>query len=202
MFDEKEEMSLEEELNQSNEQNKDEEVKINISSNKKHFNNRFKSLQIKYKKDPKKFIILASSIFVMLAMVIGSSYAYLTTTSKTNNSVTINAGTLALTFQNEANVINIENAVPMTDKEGLAQEQEYSFDIRNTGSIPAQYTITLNNTCSVEGNIDVCIPDQYIKVGIKIVAGKYKVIQVKNNRFVIDANTMPKNTSKAYNLLL
>lgn len=200
MFDEKDEKSLEEELLQNKKQKKDEEVEINISSNKKHFNSRFKSLQIKYKKDPKKFIVLASSIFVMLSMLIGSSYAYLTMTSKTNSSVTINAGSLALTFQNEANTISLQDVVPMSDGEGLAQLDEYSFDIKNNGSIPATYTITLDNTCQTGENIDLCIPDDYIKVGLKIGNNDYEVLEKKGTSYILDTGTLQKRGIQTYKM--
>ena len=64
----------------------------------KSYFNKFDDLKIKYKKDPKKALVLIFSIVIAFSILVGSSYAYLTYISKTNNKVTISAGTLALSF--------------------------------------------------------------------------------------------------------
>ena len=196
MFNEKDKKELEKELNKKQEK-KDETVQIQVKAKNKKFNNP----KIKYKKDKKKYIVAISSFLLVLSLTIGSSYAYLTYVSKTNNSVTISAGTLALTFQNEENIINIENAVPMKDQTGLAQDQEYNFDIKNTGTIPATYKITLDNTCQTSNEIDLCIPDEYIKVGLKVGSNDYKVVERnEKNEYIIETGSLGKNSSNSYKM--
>ena len=75
---------------------KEENVEIKVTKKRKKFN----KIKVKYKKDKKKLIVAILAIVVLSSLVVGSSYAYLTYVSKTNNDVTISAGTLALTFQN------------------------------------------------------------------------------------------------------
>lgn len=202
MLNEKDKKSLEEEIVSNEKITHEDEVQLNMHSiRKRSFNNRFQSLQVRYKKDPKKFIVLAAGMFVMLSAVVGSSYAYLSTTSKTNNSVVINSGMLALIFQNETNTINLDGALPMTDEKGLKQNNEYSFDIKNNGSIPATYTITLDNTCAEDDKIDMCIPNDYVKVGIKEGNSEYKVLNNANNsKYIIDTGLLQNDEAKTYKM--
>ena len=184
-----------------------------MSNGSKRFVDKFDRLKIKYKKDPKKFIMLVVSIVFVLALTIGSSYAYLTYISKTGNTTKIEAGTLALTFNNESNAITMIDALPMSDNQGLDGENEYEFTVENTGSLPASYVITLDNTC-VEGksytidgnsiNADRCVPSQYIKVGLKIGSDEYKVLEYNENEasYILDAGSMNANSSKSYKMKL
>ena len=184
-----------------------------MSNGSKRFVDKFDRLKIKYKKDPKKFIMLVVSIVFILALTIGSSYAYLTYISKTGNTTKIEAGTLALTFNNESNAITMIDALPMSDNQGLDGENEYEFTVENTGSLPASYVITLDNTC-VEGksytidgnsiNADRCVPSQYIKVGLKIDSDEYKVLEYNENEasYILDAGSMNANSSKSYKMKL
>jgi len=119
-------------------------------------------------------------------MLIGSSYAYLTYISKTNNSVVIKAGTLALNFKNQSNSITLNNALPISDKDGLSNTNEYEFTVENTGTINANYKIRLDNTCVIDKTFtvngenikpDKCIPNKYIKVALKEGEGDYKVLE-------------------------
>ena len=186
---------LEKDLENNN--SKDEEVQINVSHKKKKFD----TFRMKYKKDKKKYIVIMVAMLIMLSTVVGTSYAYLRGISKTNNSVVISAGTIALTFQNDENVLDIYGAVPMSDEDGLAQSTEYSFDVKNNGTIPAVYTITLDNTCEAGNGIDLCIPDQYIKVGIKTGNEEYKVLEKKDQeKYIIETGELQKGQSQRYKM--
>jgi len=155
----------------------------------RNFSNKFKNLKIKYKKDPKKFAVVTLGLLVAFSALIGSSYAYLTYISKTNSSTVINAGTLALVFKNGSNAITLDGALPMKDSDGLNSKDVYEFSIENTGSISATYRVTLDNTCSLGKSYEVggasvtpniCIPDNYVKVGISENGGEYKVLERKS----------------------
>ncbi len=177
------------------------------------FNDKFNNLKVKYKKDPKKMIVGTLGILLAFASLVGTSYAYLTHVSKTANNTVINAGNLALTFKNEANVITLDNALPQQDNDALATNTEYEFTIENTGSLPATYKITLDNTCTVGKSYtingtsitaDTCIPNEYIKVGIKEDGSDYKVLDYKtsnnNNIYIIEANILQENKTRAYKM--
>ena len=213
--------SIEEDiLNNKNKPVEEENIEIDVVKSKtgngffrKKFVDKFDDLKIKYKKDPKKFVVVATGLLLAFSTLVGSSYAYLTYVSKTANSTTINAGTLAMVFKNESNSITLNNALPQKDSDGLANSSEYQFTIENTGSIPAQFKVTLDNTCAqgksytVGGtsiNADKCIPNEYIKVGLKEGNGNYKVLDYKtsnkDNSYVLDAGNLSAKSTKTYKL--
>ncbi|MGN0992652.1 MAG: hypothetical protein ACI4PE_01750, partial [Bacilli bacterium] len=180
---------------------------------RKKFVNKFDDLKIKYKKDPKKFVVVATGLLLAFSTLVGSSYAYLTYVSKTANSTTISAGTLAMIIKNESNAITLNNALPQKDSDGLANSSEYTFSIENTGSIPAQFKVTLDNTCTqgksytVGGatvKADKCIPNEYIKVALKENGKDYKVLDYKtsnkDNSYVLDAGNLAAKSTNTYKL--
>ena len=219
MSKKKKDNSIEEDILKTNKNKvKEDDVKIDVTQKSKikgffskNFNKKFKDLKIKYKKDPKKFVVATLGILLAFSALVGSSYAYLTYVSKTDNTTVISAGTLALTFNNESNAITLEGALPITDEEGLEGTTEYTFDIKNSGSIPATYKITLDNTCNT-GNTytvnnesikpDLCIPNEYIKVGLKQGNGSYKVLEKKetDDSYILDADSLGANKSKTYTM--
>ena len=206
MFSEKDRKEIEQEI--KHQTFTDDEAQIDLyeqtkikSGLGKSFSNKFKNLQVKYKKDKRKTLVALAAILAMFSLLCGSSYAYLTYVSKTNNSVTISIGSLALIFQNEENAITLQNAVPVKDSVGLASDKEYSFEVKNTGDIPANYTITLDNTCTTGSGVDTCIPDEYIKVGIKIGSGSYKVVERNDkNKYVIETGSLEANKVQSYKM--
>ena len=59
----------------------------------------------------------------------------------------MNVGLLEVTFQDSAtNSLNLENAVPMTDNEGMNQASELTFTVQNTGDLAAGYDIYIEET--------------------------------------------------------
>ncbi len=180
---------------------------------KRSFNSKFNNLKVRYKKDPKKGLALVLAIVALFSTLVGSSYAYLQYVSKTNNSTVINAGTLALTFKGSSNSIMLTGALPQSDSDGLANSAEYEFSIENTGSIPANYRLTLDNVCSTSSSYSIdgtsvtpslCIPNEYIKVAIKEGNKDYKVLEKKaiNNEtsYIIDADSLKSELTRTYKM--
>ena len=89
----------------------------------------------------KKIIALA----IALVLLIGGTYAWLSTTLHGKKITRIEAGTLSLLLVDEANEINMENALPMSDEEGLATTP-YKFTLNNNGNITSLYTVYLDTT--------------------------------------------------------
>ena len=180
---------------------------------KRSFNSKFNNLKVRYKKDPKKGLALVLAIVALFSTLVGSSYAYLQYVSKTNNSTVINAGTLALTFKGSSNSIMLTGALPQSDLDGLVNSAEYEFSIENTGSIPANYRLTLDNVCSTSSSYSIdgtsvtpslCIPNEYIKVAIKEGNKDYKVLEKKtiNNEtsYIIDADSLKSKLTRTYKM--
>ena len=208
MFSERDQKQIEEEISSQENNELEENVQIDMltkaklqSEFGKGYSSKFKNLQIKYKKDKRKVLVAIAGLLAMFSALMGSSYAYLTYVSKTNNSITINAGSLALIFQNEENMINITNAVPVKDQVGLNSDKEYNFQIKNNGSIPAKYKITLEETCVTGNDVDVCIPDEYVKVGLKVGDNDYKVVERNDkNEYILETGSLPKGATNTYKM--
>ena len=180
----------------------DEDVKLKIKKKNKNFNN----FHVKYKKDKKKYIVLILILLSLIASLGGASFAYLTHIAKTENDITIKAGTLALTINNEENSISMINAVPTSDVDGLSSNNEYTFSIKNEGSITAKYKIVLANTCKEETvgdvTIDKCVPNNYIRVGLKQGNSEYKTLESTGDELVLDSGELLKEESKNYKMKL
>ena len=99
--------------------------------------------------EKKKYIII-SVVIILISVIalIGSSYALLTITLEGDKDITLTAGILSVDFT-EGNTINLDNASPMSDNQGL-KTTPYTFTITNTGNIDAYYHVSLdedsNNT--------------------------------------------------------
>ena len=90
----------------------------------------------------KKYIILVIiTVLISVIALIGASYAVLTMTIEGDKKVTLKAGIFKVDFD-EGNNINLNNAAPMSDSEGL-RTTPYTFTITNTGNVDAYYYVSL-----------------------------------------------------------
>ena len=120
--------------------------KVKINSNNKKYN----------KKEYTKIAFLG--VF-LLAIICGTSYAFLSQVITSKKNVEVTAGTFVINFK-EKNTIDLKNAVPMTDQEGMNTES-YVFSVNNTGSLDAKYDISL------EENSSNTLDRKYVKYSIK-----------------------------------
>ncbi len=99
----------------------------------------------------KQLSLSAATLFLIIFIVFGSSYALFENTQTDTKEQQLNVGDLVIAFKNandtdlsDADAINITDIDPMTDTEGLAQTNNlYSFVIKNTGTIAYEYTVKL-----------------------------------------------------------
>ena len=99
----------------------------------------------------KKYIIISVVVILISVLaLVGASYALLTISLEGDKEITLKAGILKVDFS-EGDSINLINASPMSDKEGL-KTTPYIFTVTNTGNINAYYHVSLeedsNNTLS------------------------------------------------------
>ena len=184
-------------------------ISPNLDTKMSSFSRKFDNLKVKYRKNPKIFIAMIICLVFAGFSLIGSSYALLTYVAQTGKVTTISAGTLALDFYNESDAITLNDALPQQDNDALSKNSEYTFTLKNNGSLNANYVVSLNNTCSTSKSYTIngssvtptkCIPDQYIKVGIKEENGDYKVLSKGDNSFVILSGSIGANSSKTYKM--
>ena len=90
-------------------------------------------------KEKNKIILVIILILISLIALVGSSYALLTKSFKSKK-LSMEVGTLKIDFA-EGNAINMSNAAPMTDSDGL-KSTPYTFTITNSGDIDAYYTVS------------------------------------------------------------
>ena len=90
----------------------------------------------------KKYITISVAIILIsIIVLIGTSYALLTMTIEGDKKISVTAGILKVDFT-DGNYINLDNAAPVTDKQGL-KTSPYTFTITNTGNINAYYHVSL-----------------------------------------------------------
>ncbi len=93
----------------------------------------------------KKLIIMV--ITFSLILIISSSYALLRSTKVSENNYSITIGDLKVIFKDgQTEKLNLTNIYPMTDEEGMAQEDVLSFTIENTGTVGSYYDISIEET--------------------------------------------------------
>ena len=118
----------------------------------------------KVKINSKKRILLGVLIVVLLAAVLGLSYAWLHQTKYGQNSLKLEAGSLDIIYDNDANSkITLQNAVPMSDTKGL-ESTPYTFSIKNNGTSASNFIIYLDDLALSSG--DTRISDGYLKYSL------------------------------------
>ena len=90
-------------------------------------------------KEKNKIILVIILILISLIALVGSSYALLTKSFKSKK-LSMEVGSLKIDFA-EGNAINMANAAPMTDSNGM-KTTPYTFTITNGGDINAYYTVS------------------------------------------------------------
>lgn len=167
-----------------------------------NFFNKFDKLRNDYKDNKLPMASLLFCLFFVLALAVGSSYAYLTFENVAENSNSIVAGTLVLNFLDETDAIYMSGAVPQLDEDGLNYNAEHSFSFENSGTLNVDYKIKLKNSCQVGVPVnvggetitpEVCIPLDYIKVGVKKDNGTYSVVSMnEDGEIILDTGSLAK----------
>ena len=127
-------------------------------------------------------IILVVALLSVFAVVAVSSYAFFTH-SVTSEGYVVYASSLEIDFEEKSNVINIQNARPMTNTEGLATTP-YSFDVKNTGALAVKYRVRLELD---NGNT---LPLEYVKISVYKNDTEYlkptKLSNLNSNLVIVD----------------
>ena len=111
-------------------------------------------------KKNKKFIIIG--IVIIILLLIGIAFAYLTTTLQGDKEYLVRAGTVDLVLD-EGNELTLEKQIPLEDSEGM-NLNGFNFSIVNNGKIDTDYTIYLDDMELSEG--ESRIPDSAIRYSL------------------------------------
>lgn len=161
----------------------------------------------------KKARVIIPSLFILLILLMGGTYAWLTQTVRGSKNNIIRAGSLMLTLE-EGNGINLENAYPMTDAEGNRLEG-YTFTLTNNANIANDYEIFLedspisNNTSSDDSTSEQSvqrIPDDKMNYSITKNGGIGKLGTLSQTKTssgrLIDTGTIEAKRTNTYTLKL
>ena len=86
-------------------------------------------------------------IMLSIMLLLGTSYALLRSSHQGENSYVMNVGLLEVTFvDSQTSALTLENAKPVTDKEGINQTNELVFTVKNTGNVAAKYNVYIEET--------------------------------------------------------
>ena len=110
----------------------------------------------------KKVIIIVISIIIILVLALAISYAYFSTQLSGSDQI-VKVGTLDLVLDETSEGITLDNAVGLTDSEGLATDGS-TFELRNNGNKAVDYIIYLDD--NTIGDNDTRIDDKYLKYNL------------------------------------
>ncbi len=154
--------------------------------------------------------IMVISVFALLLITGGTSYAYLTYSKSGTLINTVSSGNLSLTL-NETSILSLNKAVPQLDDNALTNNPGYTFTLTNSGDVLTHYEIYLNSVCSTSQTYtidnstitpDICMPEKYVKVGVSVNNGDYTILNFENKRVTIDAGEIFSGERKTYTVKL
>ncbi len=157
--------------------------------------------------DESKKKIIRNGFFIICAilMFIFVSYAVFAFSKDGTKENKISTGTLVLTLDESAsNGITLENAVPVTDADGLANAP-YVFSVENTGTLKANYQIVLENDedkYTTDNCLDKKLPWQSIRYSFSKNGATPLIGTLEDNEGVFDTSILAPNEKTTYTLRL
>ena len=109
----------------------------------------------------KKVIILVVSLIGITGIIIGVSYAFFSIGGVQDTANTFNSGCLNISLTNESTSINLTDAYPITDVEGL-ETTSYDFTVKNNCNSATNYQINLESLNEQVNSLNA----DYIKVSL------------------------------------
>lgn len=93
--------------------------------------------------DKTKTILIIIISILLLILIVGISYAFFTATLNSSNENTITPGVITFSYTESENVINLQNALALSDTDGKAQNNYFQFNLSSnaTGTINLYYYI-------------------------------------------------------------
>ncbi len=150
----------------------------------------------------KKIITIVISIIIIILLVLAISYAFFSTQLNGNDNI-VQVGELELILNETSEGISLDNAIGISDEEGLSLTPS-TFELRNNGSNAVDYTIYLDdNTIS---DTDTRIDDMYLKYNLnkngKNSGATLLTRTGSNSNRVLDSGTIEGGGTNTYSLNL
>ena len=151
----------------------------------------------------KKLFVLITALVIMIA-ISGISLAYLQAQDNSGNSedASITVANFGLVLLTDIADITMNNTYPMTDLEGQITGTKATFQIKNTGSIAADYKVSL-----VDGSTPSTIVNSKVRYQLKRVNESTSVetslgINTLDVNGVIDTGSIDPNVTYTYTIAL
>ena len=112
-------------------------------------------------KNSTKLALIIAGVLIVLAGVIGITFAYFSTGGVQDTANTFNSGCLNISLTNESTSINLTDAYPITDVEGL-ETTSYDFTVKNNCNSATNYQINLESLNEQVNSLNA----DYIKVSL------------------------------------
>lgn len=142
------------------------------------------------------------TVALLLVLFVGGTFAYLSLTLNANQTNVLKASSLELVLdETDAEGILLENAIPVRDSVGLSTDP-YTFKLKNTGDINANYTIYLDDEPLGDGEtrmLDSFIKYSLVKDTNEPVTALLTTLGT-NPRRVLTTGVIPANTTYTYSL--
>ena len=156
---------------------------------------------MKYKKD-KKITVIIISILIVVILVFAITYAYFSTELLGSDQI-VKVGELELVLNETSEGIGLDNAVGISDREGISLTPS-TFELVNNGSKAVDYTIYLDD--NTIGETDTRIDDMYLKYNLNkngTDSGALFLTRIGTNpNRVLDSGTIEGGGTNTYSLNL
>ncbi len=150
----------------------------------------------------KKVTIIIISILIVLILLLALTYAYFRTELFGSVEI-VKVGTLDLVLDETSEGITLDNAIGISDSEGLSLDGS-TFELRNNGNKAVDYTIYLDD--NTIGKTDTRIDDMYLKYNLNkngADSGATLLTRIgANPNRVLDSGTIEGGETNKYNLKL
>ena len=150
----------------------------------------------------KKVITIVISIIIILILALAISYAYFSTELNGTDQI-VKVGELELVLDETSEGISLDNAIGISDSEGLSLEGS-TFELRNNGSKAVDYTIYLDD--NTIGETDTRIDDKYLKYNLnkngENSGAKLLTSIGSNPNRILDSGTIEGKSTNKYKLNL
>ena len=154
------------------------------------------------KKKNKKATVIIINIFIVLILAILISYAYFSTQLLGTDQI-VKVGELELVLDETSEGISLDNAVGISDSEGMSSTPS-TFELRNNGSKAVDYTIYLDD--NTIGETDTRIDDKYLKYNLNkngSDSGATLLTRIGSNpNRILDSGTIEGKSTNEYSLSL
>ena len=150
----------------------------------------------------KKVTVIIISILIVLILLLALTYAFFRTELFGNDQI-VKVGTLDLVLDETSEGISLDNAIGISDNEGLSLEGS-TFKLINNGNKAVDYTIYLDDNTIVEA--DTRIDDKYLKYNLvkngESSGAKLLTSIGSNPNRILDSGTIEGKSTNEYSLNL